>query len=61
MLTFALFIATVVAWFALEFFFVFRGQPTISERIRNLYAQWPSLGMLAGLAVGLLMGHFFFQ
>lgn len=59
--TFFLFIITVVAWFGLEFWRVGRGDKSISEQIWDLYRRWPTLGMLAGLVVGLLMGHFFFE
>jgi hypothetical protein len=57
--TVILFFATVVAWLALELYFVYRGQPTISERVRLLYGRFPALGLLAGLVIGLLLGHFF--
>jgi Na+/H+ antiporter NhaC len=59
--TFILFIVTVVAWFGLEFWRVFRGDITISEQIRNLHKLWPAIGFLAALVVGLLIGHFFFN
>jgi hypothetical protein len=59
--TFALFIITVLAWFALEFWRVLRGKPSISEQVWDLYARWPALGMLSGLVVGILLGHFFFR
>lgn len=58
--TFILFIITVLAWFALEFWRVLRGDQSISQQIWDLYKKWPPLGMLSGLVVGLLMGHFFF-
>ena len=60
MSTFWLFVITVVAWFVLEFWRVLRGQASISSQIRALYDQWPPLGMLTGLIVGLLLGHCFF-
>lgn len=59
-LTLVLLAATIVSWFALEFFYVLNGQPSISEQVWILYAQWPALGMFGGLIVGLLLGHFFF-
>lgn len=59
-LTLVLLIVTIAAWFALEFFYVLNGQPSISEQVWILYAQWPALGMFSGLVVGLLLGHFFF-
>ena len=59
--TFLLFLITVIAWFALEFIRVLRGDKSISQQVWDLYAQWPALGMLSGLIVGLLMGHFFFR
>jgi len=58
-MTVALFVITVVAWAALEMYFIYTKQPTISERIRTLYGRAPALGMLAGFLVGLLLGHFF--
>ncbi len=58
---FVLFVVSVVAWLALEAFFLFTGQATISGRIRDLFSTYPPLGMLAGLIVGLLLGHFFWQ
>ena len=60
-MTLALFLATVVAWLGLELYFVFTKQPTISERVRDLYRQWPALGLLSGLVIGLLLGHFFWS
>ena len=59
-MTLALFVLTVVAWFGLEFWFVLRGKPSISGRIWAVYHQWPPLGMLTGLVVGMLLAHFFF-
>lgn len=58
-MTVALFLATVVAWLALELWFVYTHRPTISERVRDLYRRWPPLGLLSGLVVGLLLGHLF--
>jgi len=60
LLTLVLAIVSLVAWTALEFFYVLNGLPSISEQIWRLYAQWPPIGMLSGLIVGLLLGHFFF-
>jgi hypothetical protein len=59
--TFWLFVVTVVAWFALEFFYAFNGAPTISTQIITLFKQWPTFGMLFGLVVGLLLGHWFWH
>jgi len=53
-------VVTIAAWFALEFWYVLRGKPSISGRVWSLNQRWPALGMLAGLIVGLLMAHFFF-
>ena len=58
--TFILFLVSVVAWFSLEFWRVLRGDTSISQQIQGLFRQWPTLGMLGGLTVGLLLGHFFF-
>ena len=60
MFTLTLFIITVAAWLALELWFVLRGQQSISGRIRDVFVRWPTLGMLTGLVVGILLGHLFF-
>ena len=57
--TLLLVIATVVAWFAVEFYLLFAHKPTISTRIMELYRRWPTLGLLVGLIFGLLFGHWF--
>ncbi len=33
----------------------------MSGRVRDLFYTYPPIGMLAGLVVGLLLGHFFWQ
>ena len=53
-------IITIVAWFALELWRILRGDASISQQVQDLQKQWPTLGMLAGLACGLLLAHFFF-
>jgi hypothetical protein len=58
--TLILFLITVAAWVALEFWFVFRGQPSISGRIWAANRAWPPLSMFTALVIGLLLGHFFF-
>ncbi len=59
-MTLTLFVITVLAWVILEFYFVFvRHEASISGRIWEAATQWPPLGMLTGLVVGLLLGHFF--
>ncbi len=58
--TLALGIATFLAWAGLELWFVAHGQTTISGRVQGLFRTWPTLGMLSGLVVGLLLAHFFF-
>ena len=60
-MTLALLGLTIVAWVALEFWYVLRGKPSISARVWAVYAQWPPLGMLTGLVVGLLLGHWFWR
>lgn len=60
-LTLVLAVGTLVAWFALEFFYVLNGQPTVSEQVVTLFRQWPTFGMLFGLIVGLLLGHWFWR
>ena len=58
-LTLVLAVATLVAWTALELFYVWGGQPSISEQIWTLFRAWPTFGVLFALVVGLLMGHWF--
>lgn len=58
--TFVLFLVTVVAWFALEFWRILRGDTSISQQIWELQKRWPTLGMLSGLVTGILLAHFFF-
>ena len=58
--TLVLFFITVIAWFALEFWRVLRGDISISQQVWNLYKAWPPLGMLSGLVTGILLSHFFF-
>jgi hypothetical protein len=53
-------IVTVLAWFALEFWRVLRGESSISQQIQGLYKVWPTVGMLFGLITGLLLAHWFF-
>jgi len=52
---------TLAAWVGLEIFYVQTGKPTISTQIVRLYRQWPTFGMLWGLVVGLLLGHWFWR
>lgn len=59
-LTLVLFGVTILAWVALQMFYVLNGMPTISQQIWSLYAAWPPLGFLVGLVVGVLLGHWFF-
>lgn len=59
--TLVLFLVTVVAWFALEFWRLLHHQDSISTQIEKLNAVWPTLGMLTGLVAGLLLGHWFFR
>lgn len=59
--TLILFLVTLIAWFALEFWRVLHHEASISDQIRMLDKSWHALAMLAGLVVGLLMGHWFFQ
>lgn len=54
-----LFFGSVIAAFIIEFYRVFTGKPTISEKVRDLDRLWPSAGFLGALVVGLLLGHFF--
>ena len=60
-MTLVLFLVTVVAWFALEFYFVLNHRASISGRVWALAQRWPPIGMLTGLVVGILLAHFFFS
>ena len=57
----ALFVATVLAWIGLEAYFIANGRPTISARVRALYAADPDTGVLSALVIGLLTAHFWFS
>ncbi|MHB8398593.1 MAG: hypothetical protein ACYDCI_06620 [Candidatus Limnocylindrales bacterium] len=54
-------IGTIVAWAAVEAFRISRHEATISDDIKAEYKVWPTIGMLYGLVMGLLGGHWFFQ
>ena len=58
--TLILFVVTVVAWFALEFWRVLRGKQSISGQVWQLGQRWPAFMWLSGLVVGTLGAHFFF-
>ena len=60
-LTFIWFVGAIVIGFILEFFYVLNGQPSISDQVVTLFKQWPTFGMLFGLVVGLLLGHWFWR
>lgn len=57
-----LILATLTAWTVVEFVLIwrFRGD-TISGTVVGWYQRYPPLGFLVGLAMGLLLGHLFFQ
>ena len=59
LLTPVLALATVGAWLALELAYIWTGQPSVSQQIITLFTQWPTFGLLFGLIVGLLLGHWF--
>ena len=59
-LTTIFFTVSVLAWIALEGWYLYRGQPTISSRVTLLYRRAPGVGVLAALVFGMLLGHFFF-
>lgn len=52
-------LVAVVAFFAIEIRYIMRGEPTISQHVREAYLSYPAWGFLAGLVLGLLLGHFF--
>ena len=52
-------IIVVLAFAALELYFVVSGQATITARTRALNARWPTLGAGVCLVVGILLGHLF--
>jgi len=57
-----LLVVLVIAVFAIfEIFLIMTNRPTISTMIRNAYKNYPPLGFLTALIVGLLLGHFFWQ
>ncbi len=56
-----LFVLTVLAWIGLEAYFIANGRPTISARVRALYAADPDTGVLSALVIGLLTAHFWFS
>jgi len=59
----ALFIGSVIVaalfWGALEVFLIATNRETISGRIRRYVKEYPPLGFLIGLGLGLMCGHFF--
>lgn len=54
-------VIAIVVFGAFEFYLIWQGKPTISSMIRKWFSHYPPLGMLVGLIVGLLLGHFFWQ
>lgn len=54
-----LLLVTIVGWFVVEFYLIYRNKPTISAEFTSLYRRWPMFAVLMGLVVGLLMGHWF--
>ena len=57
---FFLFVITVVAWTALEFWLLSHGKRSISGRIWQTGRDWPPLLLFTGLVIGILLAHFFF-
>lgn len=52
---------TLVAWLALELYYVRTGRPTVSTQLIRFNEQWPTFSTLWGLVTGLLMGHWFWR
>ena len=51
----------IFSWLVFEFWTIAKGKPTISQGVWYLYKQYPPLGFLTGLFIGLLLGHFFWS
>lgn len=56
-----LFVITIIVYAIFEIFLILTDRPTISTMVRNAYKNYPPLGFLVALVVGLILGHFFWQ
>ena len=52
-------IAVILFYLAYEFWALLTGRKLITTHVREIYRAYPPMGMLVGLIVGLLLGHFF--
>ncbi|HSE44004.1 MAG TPA: hypothetical protein VLA89_01610 [Gemmatimonadales bacterium] len=52
-------VLALVAFTAIEAYYLHTNQATISEHIRTFFLRYPPAGLLVGLVVGLFLGHFF--
>jgi hypothetical protein len=48
-----------VVLFAIEIWYVRHHRPTISEHVQGLFAVFPAIGFIVGVAVGWFGAHFF--
>lgn len=56
-----LLLLTILAWVALEFWKIARHTPTISQEVWDFERFYPEIRFLAGLVIGLLCGHLFWN
>lgn len=54
-----LFILFILGLLAIELWYVFHGQKTISEHVQDFFRRWPAIGFIAGVVVGWFGAHFF--
>lgn len=52
-------VAVIFFYLAYEFWALLTGRKPITTQVRETYRAYPPMGMLVGLIVGLLLGHFF--
>jgi hypothetical protein len=55
------FIVAGLLLLAYEFWTIFTHRPTISQQVWALYQEYPPIGFLFGLLIGLLGGHLFWN
>lgn len=48
-------------WVGFDVHFRLSGQPTITQYIQSVSAQYPAVPLSVGLVVGLILGHLFYQ
>lgn len=52
-------VLALVAFTAIEWYYIRTNQATISQHIRDAFVRYPPFGLFVGLVVGLFLGHFF--